>query len=409
MNYKQHKHVGDSVIVGKNVKLHLNPKAKGRIIFTQKENIAYTSAEFFNRLKKCNDSLVNLDINDFRNQVENEKLDAHVQRSFGDINAWAGDHSKIFPPDGKARKFEELKVKLQVVANTKDFDYLALALGNWDHFMPMCYKMWKRFHREALRLAKKYANDPGKQNAFVKGIDSDGKSESVVFDIATNDMAQALFLDAYACHFLEDCFAAGHLRGPRLLFGKDMDSLRSKIMHDEDNQHRLEGCNKNGEKFRLIGEDHDRDDFTTPAKLDKDKDMKILLDRAVDAIASSVQQVCDVALGKRTVKRDEYGEISGKVPQVELFWKQLDQKRSRTHSLEFRPKGARAGYPKPCYKFHANFDEDERLFEDPIILKLRSNGSWRRVLLGDVDNFTPGKGLADWVPTTPEETIIMPK
>ncbi len=406
MNYKQHKFVGDSVIVGDHIDLY--SEVKGRIVFSKKEKIGYTSEEFFNNLKLYNEAIAELNIVEFRRQVEKETLDAYVQRSFGDVNAWAGDHSKIFPPDGKSRKFEDLDVRLQVVANTINFNYVALALGNWDHFMPMCYNMWKRFHREALRLAKKYANESGNQNAFATGVDADGKSEAVVFDIAENDMAQALFLDAYACHFLEDCFAAGHMRTPRLLFGADLDALRSKTMHDKDNESRLEGCDKKGETFRLIGEDDDKDDFSKPGNLENDEDMRVLLEKAVGAVAASVQQVCDVALGKRTVKRDEYGEISDMVPRVEIFWNKLDEKRSRSHSLEFQPEGSGKDTPKPIYKFHANFDEDEGVFEDPIVLKRTGEGSWRKVLLGDVDNFAPGKDMSYWVPKTPEEKATFP-
>ncbi|MCP4692384.1 MAG: hypothetical protein GY859_30340 [Desulfobacterales bacterium] len=409
MNYKQHKHVGDNVIVGENVDLYSDPDVKGRILFTQKEKIEYTSKAFFNRLKGCNASLADVSLVEFRRLVEFEDIDAYVQRSFGDINAWAGDHSKLAPPDGHARKFEDLNVKLQVVANTTNLAYLMLALGNWDHFMPLCYKMWKRFHEKALMLAKRYADDPNHQPAFVKGVDTDGESGAVVFDIATNDMAQAIFLDAYGCHFLEDCFAAGHLRTPRLFFGRDIDALKTKNMHDEDNDLRLIGRNRKNEEFRLIGEDDKRDDFTKLANLQRDQHMNVLFGKVVKAVSSSVQQVCDVALGRRTVEKDAYHEVSDLVPQVEISWKELPSKRSRTHSLEFRPKGAGEDYPKPSYKFHANFDANEGVFKDPILVKLRGNGSWRRELLWDVDNFTPGEKLAFWTPPTPEGTITIPQ
>ncbi len=187
-----------------------------------------------------------------------------------------------------------------------------------------------------------------------------------------------------------------------------MDAIRSKTMHDEDNELRLTGCNKKGETFKLIGEDDERHDFARPENLESDEDMKNLLDRAVAAAAASVQQVCDVALGRQTVDKKDYSDISDRIPRVEVFWKELGEERSRTHSLEFRPEGVGEDTPKPIYKFHANFDEGESVFKDPIVAKRTEEGSWRKVLLGDVDNFAPGVDLAYWLPRTPGERTVFP-
>ena len=368
MLYNQHKIVGDSIYVGKNVFIHARPKAKGRIVFSQKETIEYTSREFIRELMKYNKILKGLNINKLRCKVEKDTLIAYVRRTFGDINGWAGDHSKLYPPDGKVKKFDDLKVKLQVIANTHDFDYYSLALGNWDHFMPMSYNIWKVFHLSALRLAKKHAESENGRAAYKQDVDSNGRTKALIFDLDKTDLAKAVFLEGYACHFLEDCFAAGHIRTPRLLFGADMDSLRSKIMHDEDNKLRLIGCPKNGPPFRLIGEDASRDDFSNKTKLKNDKEMKMLFDKVVDAVSRSVQQVFDTAYKSRPRKDITLAEIGSKIPQVEIFWRTLPKKRSRTHALEIWPRNGGKTIQKPLYKFHADYDEKKKKFKKPLIV-----------------------------------------
>ncbi len=408
MLYKQHKYVGDSVIVGRNVFLPARAKATGRIVFTQKEAIEFTSRQFLKELKRYNRKLAKINLETFRYNVERGALKLDVCRTFGDINAWAGDHAKLHPPDGKTKRFEDLKVQLQMVANSHDFNYVSLALGNWDHFMPMSYRIWQRFHSSALRLARKYASNSKRGPAFKRGVDANGRTKTLIFNLQKSDLAKALFLEAYACHFLEDCFASGHLRTPRLLFGRDVDALRSKYMHDEDNELRLEGCNKKGERFRLIGEDEKRDDFTKPAKVKKDEDMKVLLGKVVDTVSSSVQQVFDVAYKVREQKEVKPKEIASKIPQIQIYWQELDEKRSRTHALEIWPKLDNSDTPKPLYKFHADYDKKKKSFKDPIVLRRTRKGSWRRVLLLDVDAFTPGNNLAWWIPSAPEQRKTIP-
>lgn len=409
MLYNQHKFVGDSIYIGKNVSLPARSRARGRIVFSQKEAIEYTSKKFIRELMKYNKALKGLNINKLRYKVEKDALVAYVRRTFGDINGWAGDHSKLYPPDGKAKKFDDLKVRLQVVANTHDFDYYSLALGNWDHFMPMSYNIWKAFHSSALRLARKYAASKKKGAAFKQDVDSNGRTKAIIFDLGKTDLAKALFLEGYACHFLEDCFVAGHIRTPRLLFGADMDSLRSKFMHDEDNKIRLKGCPKNGTPFRLIGEGARRDDFSNKTKLKNDKNMKLLLDKVVDTVSSSVQQVFDIAYSSRPRKEITLAEIGNKIPQVDIYWRTLPQKRSRTHALEISPKKSGKTTKKPLYKFHADYDGKKKKFKNPIIVKRSSSSKWRRVWLSlDVDWFTPGKGLAKWIPADPTKKKTIP-
>lgn len=397
MNYKQHKHVGDSILVGTNVTLPQGENAVGKIMFSQNERIGFTSREFFRELSDYNDHVAAYEsIEKFWEAIEHDGLEAVVQRTFGDINAWAGDHAKFNPPDGKKKKFRDLKVLLQKVEGLQDFNYVKLALNNWDHFTPMSYKMWQVFHKSALVYAQQFAN--GSEKKTVPG--------NLIFDLDGCDLAKALFLDAYGCHFLEDCFISGHVRTPRLLFGSDHDSLHSLKMHNTDNKNRLKVQNKNGDEFTLIGEDEE-DDFSDPAVVANDPIVKALREHAVGAVAASVQQIFDAALGVKQVSDIDSDEIGKKVPQVRIYWNKLAPERSRTHSLEILPLTS-ASLPKPLFKFHADFDRNKGKFKKPVLVKRTRDNSWRREWLSDVDNFTPGRGLADWVPGTPDEETIMP-
>ena len=413
MRYNQHKYVGDSIILGKNLILPNEPSelgdARGIIVFTKIERIERTDREFFKEISSYNKDLAALGLQRFRENVEHGKQKVEVRRSFGDINAWAGDHAKLHPPDGKARTFSKLKIHLQRVANTHDFSYVKLAMKNWDHFMPMSYRTWKSFHEVAIRLARKHAQIQPREAGFSQG--KHGRARALFFDLEKSDLARALFLEAYGCHFLEDCFAAGHLRTPRLLFGMDpFDAWRSKGMHDEDNALRIKGRGSNGHEFCLIGEDDVRDDFTKPSNVKQDRDMKVLLGEVKETVAASVKQVFDVAFpGQGANEKVNIKGVSDRIPRVSISWCNLAKSRSRTHALEiwpFLPKTG--GKPKPLYKIHANYDEKKKKFKDPILIKRSKSSGWRRISLSDVDAFTPGKKLAWWIPDHPNKKKIVP-
>jgi len=404
MLYKQHRYIGNSVVIGKNVKIPDYPDASGIIMFAQEELIEFTDFDFFKELKRYNKSVARMEIDDFFKKVEHSALELEVRRSFGDINAWAGDHAKLYPPNGEAYKFKDLNVELQDVANTKDLEFLQLALKNWDHFMPMSFHLWSQFHREALRLARKWAREHGESPGFRKEVLPGTKTEVLVFDIDKTDLAKALFLEAYGAHFLEDCFAAGHLRTPRLLFGSlSLKPLNPMKMHDEDNDLRLEGCNGKGVKFRLCGEDPEKDDFN---EMDDDPILQHLAAEATTALCIPVQQIFDVAFKGLMPGKVPYGNVRELIPILEIGWQKLAEERSRTHALEIRP--IQCDPPKPLFKFHANYNRRKKKFEKPILIKRTHDGSWRRERLVSVKSFTPGKQLAWWIPDHPDKTITVP-
>ena len=404
MLYKQHKHVGDGIVVGKNVEIFGFDKAKGRVVFSKKEKIDLTDVDFYKEVISYNSQIKGKSLEWFRVKVEHGDLSLQVRRTFGDVNAWAGDHAKLYPPDGQVRKFEDLKVSLQEIYNNHDLEYFKLATSNWDHFMPMSYRIWWLFHKEALRLARKWYRTRGKAAGFVQ--EKMSNRNVLVFDLAKSDLAKALFLEGYAAHFLEDCYASGHLRTPRILFGAQVvQGLMSKSMHDEDNARRLESQNKEGRWFRLCGEDGDLDDFA------KRKDDAVLMNLEAEVtktLAVSVQQVLDVAYAGKMPGRVRYADIGDRLPRVDVSWQALGKKRSRTHALEIWPVPGAMDTPKPLFKIHANYNAKKRRFEDPILIKRSSRTGWRRVPLVTIRAFTPGEKHCWWIPAHPDETMTLP-
>jgi hypothetical protein len=405
MLYSQHRFVGDQVSVGKNAKIVRVPSAAGKIVFTRREKIHDTSERLYKDLAGYNPNVAKLSLGQFRYKVELGTLTVTVRRSFGEVNAWAGDHAKLSPPDGNVHKFEQLKFNLQNVVNIHDIEYLALAIRNWDHFMPMSYRTWWLFHKEALRLARQHHRTRDNKLGFTKT--TQGRQNLLLFDLDKSDLAKALFLDAYGCHFLEDCFASGHLRTPRLLFGTDpVDALRSKKMHDEDNTRRLEGSAANGHVFRLIGEDGKRDDFRKAAQ---DPVIKRLLQEVTATVALSAEQVLNAAFpDPANPKPLRYKAIGERIPRVDIGWRKLAKDRRHTHSLEIWPTAGVSDIPRPLYKIHASYNPKKKRFEDPDIIKRSKRNRWRKVGLSDVDGFTPGKGLAWWIPDSPDKTLTIP-
>ncbi len=118
--------------------------------------------------------------------------------------------------------------------------YLILAARNWDHFGRHASAAYKIGHGVAMQEAADAANQP----------DSDSQ-------LAGLQLAYAL--DAFACHFLTDLFAAGHLRTPRHDLYQDgtpsaAGSLDAKYMHDEDNLFGLIVTNPLGDTWKAFGD-----------------------------------------------------------------------------------------------------------------------------------------------------------
>lgn len=94
--------------------------------------------------------------------------------------------------------------------------YYALASQNFCHFGADALALYRRYHELACKRAEAAGEDEG---AWMR----------------------AVVTEAFACHFLTDLFATGHMRTPRRALGERFGIARgalwmSKRMHDEDNR-----------------------------------------------------------------------------------------------------------------------------------------------------------------------------
>ncbi|KAI9760578.1 MAG: hypothetical protein M4579_001547 [Chaenotheca gracillima] len=125
----------------------------------------------------------------------------------------------------------EMGAKFQSVTVSRPKEapgFYGLALINFDHFGADARKAYNAGHHEALKLA------------------AQGKPEHLILAYAMN---------AFADHFLEDSFAAGHMRVPRRILSTGYQTQYfAKVMHDEDNAIGLEVRNPAGESWRAYGD-----------------------------------------------------------------------------------------------------------------------------------------------------------
>ena len=117
--------------------------------------------------------------------------------------------------------------------------FMELALFNNDHFGFTAQEVYKFGMRVALNAAVAH---PAESDLSSPG----------------GDLKRALGMCAFACHFLTDLFASGHLRTPRKKMASELGDvaggLFSKCMHDEDNFNGIAVQSKDGKSFTVFGD-----------------------------------------------------------------------------------------------------------------------------------------------------------
>ncbi|KAI0846452.1 fungal fucose-specific lectin-domain-containing protein [Daldinia vernicosa] len=166
---------------------------------------------------------------------------------------------------GQTWKFQ----KLTMFRPLKIPSYLVLAKKNFDHFGEDARIAYNAGHSKALDVA------------------------------ISGDLDKAYAMNAFADHFLEDSFSAGHLRTPRRYLHSDnvLDpdpDYCAKLMHDEDNAIGLLVSNPSGETWTAYGD-----------KRALDKENQENKDRCIAAIQISAIEIYKAWATK--VKPKDYG------------------------------------------------------------------------------------------------------
>jgi hypothetical protein len=395
MLHKQHKFLGDQLKLGNGVSLPGSPGVKGRIVFSQTELIESARDEVYDDLKTYNANVAAMSQPGFILRVIVGDITAQVRRSFGDVCGWAGDIGNLKPEDASSGR----PIQLLRISDEKNATYVTNATTNWNHFMPTAYTTWRDFHEVALRLAAQFAARRDATPAYTV----DSTTGAVVFDMAGNLLAKALFFEAYGCHFLQDCFTSGHLRTPRLLFGDDIDAFRAMDMHAHDNEARLSCTTASGDTFRLVGEDKEKDDFRNMEGPDAKQQalLKTVRDKVVQATAISVQQVLDAAFAPAGASAPNLNAVKDCLPILDVSWSRIEPAdvHHYTHVLEIGPRNG-GNTPPPLYKFQIEWDAAKGRFIHWLrLMKLTDGGEYRPCMLGlDERTVALGTGNARWIP-----------
>ncbi|KEP48958.1 phosphatidylcholine-hydrolyzing phospholipase C [Rhizoctonia solani 123E] len=161
------------------------------------------------------------------------------------------------------------KLELLTIGRPRHFpSYLGLARINWDHFGQDARTAYNAGHGTALQVA------------------------------AQGDLERAYTLNAFADHFLEDSFAAGHLRTPRRGLHSSFNpaaDLCAKFMHDEDNAIGLSVNNSLGQSWTCYGDKRALD-------VEDEENLKY----CVAAVQASADEVYTAYISKTTPEPSSY-------------------------------------------------------------------------------------------------------
>jgi hypothetical protein len=116
---------------------------------------------------------------------------------------------------------------------------------------------------------------------------------------ATQDLAgleKAYAMNAFACHFLSDLFAPGHMRTPRLqlyntVTPHTVGSLLSNYMHAEDNNNGLMVRNQRGDRWQAYGDAYFMDDRNVKTRALMNEAMQASVDAIFFAFQTGVPAV----------------------------------------------------------------------------------------------------------------------
>jgi len=145
---------------------------------------------------------------------------------------------------------------------------------------------------------------------------------------AANSLERALMINACACHFLSDAFAAGHIRTPaqQLFFHgddaewkltKNIDGLLAMHMHDNDNGMGLEVQNAKGEQWRSYGDGC----LNIPQNIDnKNRQIKTLTISAQEVFEAYKTSTLRGGDGKITKIFDVASEVPSNAKLTDLAW-----------------------------------------------------------------------------------------
>ncbi|PBK60954.1 fucose-specific lectin [Armillaria solidipes] len=192
---------------------------------------------------------------------------AVLQAEVDAVNAALANHQD---PSVVYAQLPDVSVKLEQITYGRSGipGYLGLAQINWDHFGADARTAYNAGHATAIQKA------------------------------ISGDLDGAYAMNAFADHFLEDSFSAGHLRTPRRLLHGTVDftaDFCAKYMHDEDNAIGIGAKDPGGHSWTLYGDKRALDSLNDDNRT-----------RCVDSVQASANEIYKAYKTRQAPSPDDY-------------------------------------------------------------------------------------------------------
>jgi len=192
--------------------------------------------------------------------------------------------------------------------------YLRLAEADYDHFGADALRAYSAGHRVALRMAV---------NAKKTGD--------------THQLELAHAMNAWACHYLADHFAAGHLRIPRremngLVTPSLLGSALVPYMHTEENRNGLHVHNSRGDRWYAMGDNFYLDEKNRENQEQERRALQLSADEVFAAYQTGVE-ASGHAVTELVPEADETG-FGGKTDIAPMFWLDASGRLQRRQHLQ---------------------------------------------------------------------------
>ena len=213
-------------------------------------------------------------------------------------------------------------------------NYVSGAKRNWHHFMPLCMWAYYFIHSRALKLASEVPlgtrsklKPDGERVDFIL-------DEKEAKDADSRKFARALFLEGCGCHFLEDCFAGGHVRTLRIFYGTLLDAVQQAKgkAHDVDNLNQINVTNALKKKWSATGENLKEHWFDDGKWIWKNYQLPMPR-KSVFTSVSQLFKITDVS------KRNIYtttAKVMQYIPKLSMYWIPVNHDKTKEKGYRFQ-------------------------------------------------------------------------
>ncbi|KAK5952287.1 hypothetical protein OHC33_006760 [Knufia fluminis] len=310
MYYAEHRYLGDTVEFPKEVHAELNGRPATAALLKLENGLLVTYGEingfggdYFGLTKPIS------------SEANEDKMKDMFQRWYDLLG---------YSPSGKA-KAEALRAELKSLNDQAEKVMRSASGGTGDELAAVYQKIPLDIsHLDSVSKDARWANGGSFLQLIDTNVDHFGNEARLVYNAghalaldwaAKGDLKKAFAVNGFADHFLEDSFAAGHMRVPRgpIWEVSKRDGERSvipgysylvnacsNVMHEEDGELGLWVESPSGEKWKAFG------DGRLPGKDVTNNATSTTLDQVRKALQESVKEVHEVYKSKQVIQQSQF-------------------------------------------------------------------------------------------------------